>query len=191
MSRHLFLGTRFAAWLAGYWLMDDELVDTQRFIDTIRDCDGIERSAHSKTHSKLQIHLTMKHIPNIAAGLLGLAFVIFGQSLSSLPLCCHHFRLQSQDLRPLCFWGAVGPAGFLGFVKCLEILGGILVAIPKTRNIGLLVLGPIVVNILAYQASSLPRAVRQFFSHRSSSVSVLSAYLLWDGRKKFSGLINN
>ena len=95
MSRHLFLGTRFAAWLAGYWLMDDELVDTQRFIDTIRDCDGIERSAHSKTHSKLQIHLTMKHIPNIAAGLLGLAFVIFGAISSKslnppkdLPLIC-------------------------------------------------------------------------------------------------------
>ena len=32
----------------------------------------------------------------------------------------------------------------------IELLGGILVAIPKTRNCGLPVLGPIIINILAF-----------------------------------------
>jgi hypothetical protein len=30
------------------------------------------------------------------------------------------------------------------------IAGGLLVAIPKSRNLGLLILGPIIVNILAF-----------------------------------------
>ena len=37
------------------------------------------------------------------------------------------------------FLGAMYMTGYLAFVKVLEILGGILVAIPKTRNLGLLV----------------------------------------------------
>ena len=186
MSRHLFLGTRFAASLAGYWLMDDELVDTQRFIDTIRDCDGIERSAHSKTHSKLQIHLTMKHIPNIAAGLLGLAFVIFGANHF-----LHFLEVPKppEGSPPYLFFGAIGPTGFLSFVKVCEIIGGILVALPKTRNLGLLVIGPIVVNILAFQVFLTKSA--GLFDPPVIAVTVLSAYLLWVGRKKFLGLINN
>lgn len=48
------------------------------------------------------------------------------------------------------FFGAFGPTGYLRFVKVLELAGGVLVAIPRTRNLGLLVLGPIVVNILAF-----------------------------------------
>ncbi len=48
------------------------------------------------------------------------------------------------------FFGAFGPTGWLTFVKVLELVGGVLVAIPRTRNVGLLVLGPIVVNILAF-----------------------------------------
>jgi putative oxidoreductase len=50
------------------------------------------------------------------------------------------------------FFGAFGPTGWLTFVKVLELVGGVLVAIPRTRNLGLLVLGPIVVNILAFHA---------------------------------------
>ena len=45
---------------------------------------------------------------------------------------------------------AFGPTGYMTFVKVLEMLGGILVAMPRTRNAGLLILGPIIVNILAF-----------------------------------------
>ncbi|MEZ5325221.1 MAG: hypothetical protein R3F19_09170 [Verrucomicrobiales bacterium] len=44
---------------------------------------------------------------------------------------------------------AFATTGYLTFVKVLEV-GGILVAIPMTRRAGLLVLGPIIINILAY-----------------------------------------
>ena len=77
----------------------------------------------------------------------------------------------------------------MAFVKCLEILGGILVATPKTRNIGLLVLGPIVVNILAYNI--FITGGNAIFQPPVIVISVLSAYLLWNSRKKFAALINN
>ena len=54
----------------------------------------------------------------------------------------------------------------MAFVKVCEILGTVLVAIPATRNWGLLLLGPIIANILAFNifvAGEMPS-----FSHRLS-----------------------
>ena len=83
---------------------------------------------------------------------------------------------------------ALYPTGYLAFVKCFEILGGILVAIPKTRNIGLLVLGPIVINILAFQVFLAKGA--GLLDPPVILVTVLPLFLLWAGRKKFLGLLN-
>jgi hypothetical protein len=43
---------------------------------------------------------------------------------------------------------ALGPTGYLFVVKVFELIGGLLVMVPLTRNLGLLVLGPIIVNII-------------------------------------------
>ncbi len=45
---------------------------------------------------------------------------------------------------------AMGPTGYMTFVKILELCGGIAVAIPRLRRLGLLILGPIIVNILCF-----------------------------------------
>jgi uncharacterized membrane protein YphA (DoxX/SURF4 family) len=50
------------------------------------------------------------------------------------------------------FMAAFMKTGYMTFVKVLEVGGGILVAIPRTRRAGLLVLGPILINILAFHA---------------------------------------
>jgi putative oxidoreductase len=129
----------------------------------------------------------MKHIPNIAGGLLGLAFLVFGLNhfLHFLP----DMPAPEKGSPPALFFGAIYPTGYLGFIKIFEILGGIAVAIPKTRNIGLLLLGPVVVNILAFHL---------FLTNGGGlldpvviAISALSAYLLWVGRKKFCGLLND
>jgi uncharacterized membrane protein YphA (DoxX/SURF4 family) len=48
------------------------------------------------------------------------------------------------------FFGAFAPTGYLTFIKILELAGGILVAIPFTRRLGLLILCPIIVNVVAF-----------------------------------------
>jgi hypothetical protein len=86
------------------------------------------------------------------------------------------------------FFGAFGPTGYMTFVKVLELLGGILVAIPRTRNFGLLVLGPIIVNILAFHAFITKG--EGLFNPMLIVIVLLALYLLWVGRKGFAGLAN-
>lgn len=74
------------------------------------------------------------------------------------------------------------------FVKVLELIGGILVAIPRTRNFGLLVLGPIIVNVLAFHAFITKG--EGLFNPLLLLLVALALYLLWVGRKKFAGLLN-
>ena len=124
-------------------------------------------------------------LPLIAGCLLGLAFVVFGMNffLKFLPM-----PQPPAGSPPALFFAAVGPTGFMAMVKVFEILGGILVAIPKTRNFGLLVLGPIVVNILAFNI--FLTGGKGLFEPPVILISALSAYLLWEGRKKFLALAN-
>lgn len=124
--------------------------------------------------------------PHIAAGLLGVAFIVFGLN--------HFFNFipapepPPEGSPPALFFGALVPTGYLTFIKLIEIIGGVLVAIPKTRNFGLLALGPVVVNILAFNAFLTGGA--GLLQPPVILVSVLSAYLLWCGRKQFLGLLN-
>lgn len=123
-----------------------------------------------------------------AAGLLGLAFFTFGLNhfLNFIPMPKDG---SPEGSPPALFFAAIAPTGYLSMIKAFEIIGAILVAVPKTRNWGLLVLGPIVVNILAvnlFLMGGLPALLQP----PVILVSVLSAYLLWDGREKFLRLLN-
>ena len=127
----------------------------------------------------------MKHLPTVAGVLLGLLFV-----LSSVVVL---FGLVAMPPPPegsaaALFFGAFGPTGYMTFVKVLELLGGILVAIPRTRNFGLLVLGPILVNILAFHVFITKGT--GLFDPILIGIVLLAAYLLWSGRKSFANLAN-
>ncbi|MES2595031.1 MAG: hypothetical protein V4662_06840 [Verrucomicrobiota bacterium] len=128
----------------------------------------------------------MKLIPNIAAGLLGLAFVTFGLNffLNFIPMPPDN---SPSDAPHKLFMAALYPTGYLTFVKVLEILGGVLVALPKTRNFGLLVLGPIVINILAFQIFLTKGA--GLTQPPVIAVALLSAFVLFTERKAFAGLL--
>ena len=123
-------------------------------------------------------------IPMIAGGLLGLVFIVFGLNffLKFIPI-----PPMEEGSAPAVLMGTMYATGYLAFVKVLEIIGGILVAIPRTRNVGLLVLGPIVVNILAFHVFQASGA--GLFDPPVILVSLLSAFLLWSGRKQFAGLL--
>ncbi|MFA6544565.1 MAG: hypothetical protein WCS99_09080 [Limisphaerales bacterium] len=90
------------------------------------------------------------------------------------------------DSLPGKFMAAFGPTGYMAFVKVLEILGGVLVAVPKTRNLGLLVLGPIVINILCFHAF----VVKGGWDVPHAFITVAALFLLWTERKAFAGLVN-
>jgi hypothetical protein len=86
------------------------------------------------------------------------------------------------------FQAAFGPTGYLTFVKVLEVIGGALVMIPRTRNLGLLVLGPILVNILAYHAFVMKG--QGLFDPMIVVLCLLSVFLMWVERKAWRALIS-
>jgi putative oxidoreductase len=126
----------------------------------------------------------MKYIPIIAGGLLGLLFIMSGVVVL--------FNLApTPDLpegTPMAhFMAALGPTGYMTFIKVLELTGGVLVAIPRTRNVGLLVLGPIIVNILAFHVFVMDG--EGLFEWMLIVIVLLAVYLLWVERRAFGGLI--
>jgi len=128
----------------------------------------------------------MKYAPTVAGILLGLLFV-----MSAVVVLFNLVQMPPPpDGTPAAmFFGAFGPTGYMTFVKVLELIGGILVAIPKTRNFGLLVLGPIIVNILAFHAFILKG--EGLANPMLIGICVLALYLLWVGRRAFAGLANS
>jgi putative oxidoreductase len=126
----------------------------------------------------------MKLAANIAGGLLGLLFIAF--SLIVL-LKLVQMPPPPEGSPAAMFMGAFLPTGYLTFVKIFELVGGCLVAIPRTRNFGLLVLGPIILNILAFHIFIMKG---EGLVGPPLLVALLGAFLLWAGRKSFAGLMN-
>lgn len=123
-------------------------------------------------------------LPIIAGGLLGFVFVFFGLNFFFGWL---ELPTPPEGTPPYLFFGAIGPTGFLAFVKVLEIAGGVLVAIPRTRNFGLILLTPIVVSIIAFHVFL---AGTGFTDPAVIVITVLNVYLLASAKDKLVGLLN-
>jgi hypothetical protein len=125
----------------------------------------------------------MKIVTNIAGGFLGFIFIAF--SLMVLLHLAPQPKMTDPDV--IAFMTAFGPTGYMTMVKIFELTGGILVAIPKTRNFGLLILGPIILNILAFHT---------FVAKGAGLVGIplfiafLALFLLWAERKAFASLMH-
>lgn len=130
----------------------------------------------------------MKHATTIASVLLGLAFITFGANffLNFIPM---PEDPSPADAPHKLFMAALFPTGYLAFVKVLEILGGVLVAVPKTRNLGLLVLGPIIVNIFAFHIFLTKGA--GLTDPPLVVIALLSAFVLFSERKAWLGLVKS
>jgi hypothetical protein len=83
----------------------------------------------------------MKKISCIAALLLGLAFIAFGLNFWL------HFLPSKGAPAPESFVGLMYASGYLAVIKALEVLGGVLLVIPRTRVLGLFLVGAILFNI--------------------------------------------
>jgi len=128
----------------------------------------------------------MKKYPPIIAGvLLGLLFI-----MSAVMVLFNLVKMPPppEGTPAAMFFGAFGPTGYLKFVKIFELVGGLVVMIPRLRNFGLLLLGPVIVNIVAFHMF-IGGGFNDFKDPMMIVMLVLSIYLLWDGRKKFAGLL--
>lgn len=129
----------------------------------------------------------MKIAAHIAAVLLALVFL-----MAAVPFLLGMVPEPEIPDGPVAdFMRAFGPTGYMTFVKVCELVGAVLVAIPLTRNFGLLVLGPIIVNILAFHVF----VTKGFDTGNPISlvmtilIVVLPLFLLWHERRKFAGLL--
>jgi putative oxidoreductase len=126
----------------------------------------------------------MKYAPHIAALLLGGLFIM---SASVVLLGMAPTPELPKDTAIASFMAAFGPTGYMTFVKVLELLGGLLVLLPRTRNVGLLILGPIIVNILAFHQFVAGDGILQ---PMLLGISLLSLYLMWVERGRWKALIS-
>lgn len=125
----------------------------------------------------------MKYAPLLASILLGGLFI-----MSAVTVLFNLMPMPElpKDTPIFHFMTAVGPTGFIKFVKVFELLGGILVIIPKTRNLGLLCLGPIILNILAFHQFVAGDGILQ---PMLIGISALALFLLWSERARWKALI--
>ena len=126
-----------------------------------------------------------KHLPTVAGIVLGLLFI-----MSAVVVLFNLVKMPPppEGSPAAMFFGAFVPTGYMTFVKICEFLGGVLVAVPKTRNFGLLLLGPIIVNILAFHI--FVSDPKELLNPMLLLIIALALYLLWVGRAKFVALLN-
>ena len=91
----------------------------------------------------------------IAKFLLGLAFVVFGANgfLHFIPTPPPE-RADAGN-----FLGLLVSTHYLSVVKVLEMLGGIMILSGRLAPLGLLIIGPILVNIFLYDALMDPKGL--------------------------------
>lgn len=126
-----------------------------------------------------------KYLPTIAGVLMGLCFLA-----ASIPVLFNLIKIPNEpDGTPAAhFMAAFVPTGYVKFVKLFEFVGGLLVMIPRLRNIALLFLGPIIANIIAFH--TLVEDPRHLLNPIFIIILLCALFLLWDARKKFAGLLN-
>lgn len=129
----------------------------------------------------------MKITSTIVGALLGLAFVASGLivllKLGPTP------PPPPEGSAAAHFMAAFMPTGYLAFVKVFEVLGGVPLAIPKTRRAGLLVLGPIIINILAFHA--FVTGGEGLLSPPLLVICALTLFLAWVERSAFAAFLRH
>lgn len=123
----------------------------------------------------------MKIITIVARLLLGLLFAVLGSNAF-----LHFLPMPPMSGHPGEFIGAMSATGYLQAVAALQVIGGLILLIGRFVPLGLILLGPIVVNIVFFHIfmdrTGLPMAL---------GVSLLSVFLLWQYRGSFAGILQS
>jgi putative oxidoreductase len=119
----------------------------------------------------------MKYATLTARFLLAAIFIVF-----SLNFWLNFIKapLPPADSAPGIFFGVIYTTGYLAAVKVLELTGGLLVASGRFLGAGLLILGPIILNILFFDIF-----LAKAFNPVSTLAAILALFLLWTKRERF------
>ena len=121
----------------------------------------------------------MKIATIIARVLLGLVFTVFGSNAF-----LHFIKMPPMSGPSGDFITAMYTTHYLYVVAGCQALGGLILLIGRYVPLGLMLLGPVIVNILCFHI---------FMNHQgwqvASVVAVLALFLLWRHRANFAGLL--
>ncbi len=83
----------------------------------------------------------------VSRTLLGIGFIVFGSNILHpfLPM-----PAPPAGSLPAQFMGVMYPTHWMALIGLFQVAGGILVLIGRTAPLGLVLLGPVLVNILAF-----------------------------------------
>ncbi|CAN5583379.1 hypothetical protein BH10ACI4_BH10ACI4_08690 [soil metagenome] len=112
--------------------------------------------------------------------LLGLAFFAFGM--------IGILNLVKAELPPGdagIFSSILMTHGYMKFVSLLEMIGGMLLLVGRFVPLGLVILGPIIVNILLFHLLLYPQGLIV-----AIAVAILEIFLIWGYRRSFRGLFD-
>jgi len=125
----------------------------------------------------------MKKLPCIVALLLGVAFILFGLAYfvpavkSILPAPTPPNGEEAGKLTTAFFTGLAG-SGYLGVIKGLEILAGVLLIMKCTRGWGVILSGAILFNIFFVNV-----LIMNLWNPIVIAMVLAGLYLAWVGRK--------
>lgn len=121
----------------------------------------------------------MKYISNIPVYLLAFIFLVFGSNYF-----LHFLTMPPMDGNAGAYTGLLFTTGFLAFVKVLEVAIALFLLVKPTRALGLLLIAPIVVNILAFEL---------FIVHKPGIgilLLILNVLAIYNYRNKYMGIIS-
>ena len=127
----------------------------------------------------------MKKLPCIVALLLGVAFIIFGVSYfvpavkALLPAAPGPKGDDAAKLTQAFFTGLAG-SGYLGVIKALEIVAGLLLIVKCTRGWGVILSGALLFNIFFVNV-----LIQNVWNPIVIVMVLAGLYLAWVGRKGF------
>jgi putative oxidoreductase len=107
--------------------------------------------------------------------LLGLIFLVFGSNMF-----LHFIPMPPPPEGPARDFHV---SRYLYVAGALQIAGGVLLLIGRCMPLSLTLLGPVIVNILCFQALMAPAGLPM-----AMVVSVLALFLLWRYRESFAGI---
>ena len=122
----------------------------------------------------------MKIATIISRNLLGLIFVVFGSNTF-----LHFIPMPPPPEGPARdFMTALFVSHYLYVVGALQVAGGVLLLLGRRAPLGLVLLGPVIVNILCFHLLMAPAGLPM-----AAVVSALALFLLWRYREHFAGIV--